>query len=215
MRALSPQQQAAVLLKDVFDLPLEEIAGVLSTTVGAVKAALHHGRSRLDALRAKATPRGPAPSVELVDRFVEGLNARDLGALLELMLETGSIETGYLAEHGRKEFERSGSWLWSACHGHPNRPKLLQGLQLREQRILYHGEPIVLSLHERGGSEGLVSVLRFEELEGKVARLGCYAGPEFIRELSEELGLPCHTYGLYRPPTPGPGKEWPATEENP
>ena len=34
---------------------------------------------------------------------------------------------------------------------------------------------------------------------------------KFIQELSAELGLPCHTFGLYRPPTPGPGKTWPTT----
>src|SRR5512144_1034389 len=38
---LSPQERAAVVLKDVFDLSLEETADALSTTTGAVKAALH------------------------------------------------------------------------------------------------------------------------------------------------------------------------------
>jgi RNA polymerase sigma-70 factor, ECF subfamily len=34
-----PQERAAVVLKDVFELKLEEIAEALSTTVGAAKAA--------------------------------------------------------------------------------------------------------------------------------------------------------------------------------
>ena len=213
LQTLSPQEQAAVVLKDVFDMSLAETAGILATTVGAVKAALHHGRGRLRELRADAKPRGPAPSLELVQRFAKGLNERDLPSLLDLMLDSGSVQAGYLSEHGRKEFERSGSWLWSACHGHPNRPKLLQGFVLREEQILYHGEPIILSLQERDGREGLTSVMRLEEVEGKVACVYSYAGPEFVRELADELGLPCHTFGLYRPPTPGPGKEWPVAIE--
>src|SRR5688500_3923841 len=40
---LAPQERAAVVLKDVFDLPIEDIAVALSTTPGAVKAALHRG----------------------------------------------------------------------------------------------------------------------------------------------------------------------------
>src|SRR5690349_12130124 len=44
---LSPQERAAVVLKDVFDLSLEEIAEVLGTTVGATKSALHRGRGKL------------------------------------------------------------------------------------------------------------------------------------------------------------------------
>ena len=38
---LSPQERAAIVLKDVFELSLEEVAESLSTSVGAVKAALH------------------------------------------------------------------------------------------------------------------------------------------------------------------------------
>jgi hypothetical protein len=41
---LSPYERAAVVLKGVFDLSLEETAEALATTVGAVKAALYRGR---------------------------------------------------------------------------------------------------------------------------------------------------------------------------
>jgi len=44
---LSPQERAAVVLKDAFGLSLEEIAEALSTTTGAVKAALHRGAPSL------------------------------------------------------------------------------------------------------------------------------------------------------------------------
>jgi RNA polymerase sigma-70 factor (ECF subfamily) len=41
---LSPQERAAVVLKDVFDFSLEETAEALSSTVGGIKTALHRGR---------------------------------------------------------------------------------------------------------------------------------------------------------------------------
>jgi len=47
LQRLSPQERAAVVLKEVFDMTLEEIADLLATTTGAVKAALHRGRDRL------------------------------------------------------------------------------------------------------------------------------------------------------------------------
>src|SRR5262245_29068501 len=47
LQRLSPQERAAVVLKDLFELSLEEIADLLATTTGAVKAALHRGRGRL------------------------------------------------------------------------------------------------------------------------------------------------------------------------
>ncbi|HEX3761831.1 MAG TPA: sigma factor-like helix-turn-helix DNA-binding protein [Kofleriaceae bacterium] len=38
---LSPQERAAVVLKDAFGLSLDEVAEALSTTAGAIKTALH------------------------------------------------------------------------------------------------------------------------------------------------------------------------------
>ena len=47
---LPPKERACVLLKDVFDHSLEEIAGLVNSTVGGVKAALNRGRAKLAAL---------------------------------------------------------------------------------------------------------------------------------------------------------------------
>lgn len=48
---LAPQERTAVVLKDVVDFTLDEIATMLSTTTGAIKAALHrgHGKLKVDA----------------------------------------------------------------------------------------------------------------------------------------------------------------------
>src|SRR5256885_9908961 len=45
--SLPPKERACVLLKDVFDYSLEEIAELVDTTVGGVKAALNRGRAKL------------------------------------------------------------------------------------------------------------------------------------------------------------------------
>jgi RNA polymerase sigma-70 factor (ECF subfamily) len=47
--SLPPKERACVLLKDVFDYTLEEIAELVNSTVGGVKAALSRGRSKLAA----------------------------------------------------------------------------------------------------------------------------------------------------------------------
>src|SRR5204863_886142 len=43
---LPPKERACVLLKDVFDYSLEEIAELVDSTVGGVKAALNRGRAK-------------------------------------------------------------------------------------------------------------------------------------------------------------------------
>jgi hypothetical protein len=51
-------------------------------------------------------------------------------------------------------------------------------------------------------------VLRFDEVDGRIARLRGYAFcPETMREVGAALGLRVRT-GLYRYPTPAPGQHW-------
>src|SRR5437867_1425765 len=79
-------------------LTREEIAEALSTTVGAVKAALHRGRGKLVEPEAPET-RAPAPAA--LDAFCEAFNARDLERLTALLLDTAAIEVvGVHAEYG-------------------------------------------------------------------------------------------------------------------
>ncbi|MEU8098196.1 RNA polymerase sigma factor [Streptomyces rubiginosohelvolus] len=64
----APQERAALVLKDVSDLLLKEIAAMLSTTEGAVKATLHRGCGRLtDPDRATALARRTAPDRSTLD----------------------------------------------------------------------------------------------------------------------------------------------------
>ena len=55
---LPPKERACVLLKDVLDYSLEEIAALVDSTVGGVKAALNRGRAKL----AEMPDRKPVPT---------------------------------------------------------------------------------------------------------------------------------------------------------
>jgi RNA polymerase sigma-70 factor (ECF subfamily) len=211
LRWLSPQERAAVLLKDIFDMTLEEIAELLATTTGAVKAALHRGRGRLREPEGATASRRPLPSPQLVDRFVERYAAKDLQGLTELMLDGASVENvGEALQFGRETFgPREGNILYHVVHGHEEWPAELQPDAVRAERADFEGEPILLWLVTRRGGEALEVVFRFEEREGRIARLRTYAFcPETMRAVGEALGLRVRT-GLYRAPTPAPGAYWP------
>ena len=94
LQRLSPQERAAFVMKDVFDMSLEETAQVLQTTIGAIKAALHRARERLAASSGDepAPSSRPVPSVALVDRFVALLNAADRPGLVELEVADAMAE---------------------------------------------------------------------------------------------------------------------------
>ncbi len=209
LQRLAPQERAAVVLKDVFDLSLEETAEVLETTIGAIKAALHRGRARLLEVRDAPAVRRPAPSVALVDRFVEAFNARDVAGLMELVLDTGSVDMlGCGLQYGREALEGKQGWLRGALHGHPEWPAEYAFESQRLERRDVAGEPVALYFRTRRGREALEQVLRFEEEGGRVARIRDYAFcPETLREIGTELGLRVRT-GLYRYPTPEPGRNF-------
>src|SRR5499425_1018593 len=65
---LVPTQRSCVILKDVLDYSLDEIASLLKLSVAAVKATLHRGRGRLRELSAAAPDPAPpqviSPAVE-------------------------------------------------------------------------------------------------------------------------------------------------------
>ena len=56
MASLPPKERACILLKDVFDYSLEEIAELVDSTVGGVKAALNRGRAKLASSPAPSQP---------------------------------------------------------------------------------------------------------------------------------------------------------------
>jgi RNA polymerase sigma-70 factor (ECF subfamily) len=84
---LPPKERACVLLKDVFDYTLEEIAELVDSTLGGVKAALSRGRQKLASLPKDSAPLGAASEAmsQLLHLYVDRFNRRDWDGLRELI----------------------------------------------------------------------------------------------------------------------------------
>jgi RNA polymerase sigma factor (sigma-70 family) len=81
-------QRSVVILKDVLDQSLIEIAALLDLTVDAVKAHLARGRARLREINAQAGPRPVAgPASAAVARYVALFNQRDWDGLRALLAD--------------------------------------------------------------------------------------------------------------------------------
>jgi RNA polymerase sigma-70 factor (ECF subfamily) len=210
LQRLSPQERAAVVLKEVFDMSLEEIAKLLATTTGAVKAALHRGRDRLAEPGDAPASHRPVPSPELLDRFIELYNAKDVSGMVALMLEGGSAENvGNSIHIGLDAVEGIPRFLHKVVHGHAEWPPEFQYESQRAERGKVEGEPILLLFVTRHGREALQTVMRIEERNGRIAHIRSYGFcPETVRAVGEALGVRVRT-GIYRAPTPAPGAEWP------
>ena len=98
-------QRSVVILKDVLDQSLEDIAGLLDLTVNAVKGHLARGRARLKAINAEAPvetlPRPPSPAVA---RYVALFNRRDWDGLRAMLADdVRLIQSSYPLRAGRAD----------------------------------------------------------------------------------------------------------------
>jgi RNA polymerase sigma-70 factor (ECF subfamily) len=208
---LAPRERAALLLKDVFDLSLEDTALALRTSIGAIKSALHRGRGHLKEIDPEIVP-NPRVSAELLERFMAALTARDVEALFAVVGETATAElVGGVVMEGRENYKVFFAHMLAAVplfgpeHVYP-----------RHQLVTYEGEPVVLGFRHWNGQWRLNEVSRLEEDEGKISRIRCYCwSPDTLRFIGQQLGLPVLTdaeglieavqklTGSSRPPTTG------------
>jgi RNA polymerase sigma-70 factor (ECF subfamily) len=108
---LVPAQRSCVILKDVLDYSLEEIAEALELSVAAVKAALHRGRTRLRALSALAAGTAsdavdamPVEVSPTVRRYAALFNSRDWDAVREMLIDDVRLEVlEATSRRGRKD----------------------------------------------------------------------------------------------------------------
>lgn len=88
---LSPVQRSAVILMDVLDYSLRDIENITGSSVPAIKAALHRGRSRLRELAGEPATTAPpfmSPTERrLFDTYLALFNARDFDAVRELLAD--------------------------------------------------------------------------------------------------------------------------------
>ena len=162
-------QRSVVILKDVLDHSLQDIAELLDFSLAAVKAALHRGRVRLRELAVAAPPVPRPPSPEIA-RYVAMFNGRDWQGLRALLAEDVKLnQSAKYVRQGRAEVGQFFSIYQSKEDWHVQ-PAWLEG---REIVVVTAGpdEPKPAYFMEvvwRGGEIALIHDRRYQpyEIEG-------------------------------------------------
>jgi len=193
---LAPQERAAIVLKDVFEMSLEETAEALSTTTGAVKAALHRGRGKLAEPQTADVGDFPRPAV--LDAFCAAFNARDLDGVTSLLLENVVVEFPGLAVEYGAETARNGS-LTGVLFGDPSSdrggiaPGFRAGVLPKAPRLearAHRGEHLLLAWFEHQDGEAVRAVSRVSLTGDRIASLRTYLhAPDVLAELCAEMGV--------------------------
>lgn len=161
---LPPKERACVLLKDVFEYSLDEIAVLVDSTVGGVKAALNRGRSKLESLRDMPPEARVSSSVDrrILQLYVDRFNNRDWDGVRELI----SADARLLVAD-----RYSGSFLSGGYLGVYSRMPVTWRLTVGDLDI----EPTVILLHQQDSGWEIAGIVRLVlAADGRIARVSDY-----------------------------------------
>jgi len=178
---LPAKERACVLLKDVFDYSLEEIAELVDSTMGGVKAALNRGRTKLAA--APAPPkylRAVDPELaRLMKLYVDRFNRRDWNGVRELIsadarLTVADAFAGKLGEAPYfRNYER---WTipWKLATGEVD------------------GEPVVIILQRGADTWTPYSMVRLKMIGQHIGRIVDYAHCPWVISMANSVTFVAH-----------------------
>jgi RNA polymerase sigma-70 factor (ECF subfamily) len=161
--SLPPKERACVLLKDVFDYSLEEIAELVDSTVGGVKAALNRARTKLAESSPQAnSARNASPELkQIMQLYVDRFNRRDWDGVRELTsadarLNVAERFAGKFADAPYFFNYERWPWLWKLALGELD------------------GEPVVIVLRRGADTWTPHSAIRFEVIGQRIERIVDY-----------------------------------------
>jgi len=175
---LPPKERASILLKDVFDYPLEEIADLTDSTVGGVKAALNRARTKL----AEASPplksaRRASPELrQLMQLYVDRFNRRDWDGVRELISADARLQVferfaGRAAEAPYFVNYERWPWPWKLAVGDVD------------------GEPVVLILKRGADAWTPYSAIRFDVIGQRIDRILDYIHCPWVIEAATTVTI--------------------------
>ena len=175
---LPPKERACVLLRDVFDYSLEEVAELVDSTVGGVKAALHRARTKLAESSPPAkSPRITSPEVKrIMQLYVDRFNRRDWDGVRELTSADARLNVAgrfagkfedapYFANYERWP------WFWRLALGELD------------------GEPAVIILQRGADTWTPHSAIRFEVIDQRIERIVDYIHCPWVLQAATTVTL--------------------------
>ncbi len=188
---LPPQERAAVVLKDVFDYPLADIASMVGTTTGAVKSALHRGRAKLASPTRHDDGAHPRPDRAVLAAAAEAFTAYDIDRLVSLFLDDGVMHiVGMVHETGGQQM-REGSFEHTFA--------LERDVRYTAEVRDFAGEPLVAIFStslDGSAPDGLAEVWRCTTIDGRLSYVRDYFFcPEVVSEVAAEWNVPTALHG--------------------
>lgn len=186
--ALSPRQRVAWLLVEAFSFRPAEVAAIVGTTEGAVKAMLHRARAALERHhRGASVRRGLRPPEGVVQRYLDAFNRRDVDSLAALFHdEATNVIPGDWEEHGLETMRRWSLRYWQAEESE----------ERAEWGLVDGRECVLVFTRDEHGVEKLWSIIRLGVADDKIVSHWWYFFcPELLDEVAAQLGVEAVGHG--------------------
>jgi RNA polymerase sigma-70 factor (ECF subfamily) len=177
--SLPPKERACILLKDVFDYSLEEIAELVDTTVGGVKAALNRGRTKLASSPVPSQPTRTAnPELaRIMQLYVDRFNRRDWDGVRELISADARLDVadrfgGKFADAPYFFNYNNWPWPWRLAVGELD------------------GEPVLIILQRGADTWTSYSVIRMNVVGEKIEGIADYIHCPWVIPAAAAVSLP-------------------------
>ena len=178
LESLSPEQRAAFLLREVFDYPYDEIAGIVRTSEANARQLAARGRRHVEERRPRFQASREARG-ELADRFLAAAREGDLAGLERLLAEDvvlhgdggGKAPALARAIHGRARVART-LMVWVRAG------RRLAGATPRRAEVNGHPGLVVADAEGRP-----VAVWELDVAEGRIQAVRSVVNPDKLRHL--------------------------------
>ncbi len=182
LETLGPTERAVFVLREVFDVPYDEIAAAVGKSTAAVRQITHRAQEHVAARRPRVTA-DRAEQEAVVARFVAAVNSGDLQGLMDVLApDVVSVADGggFVRGAARRPIvgaDKISRYLLGGL------AKL--GLPFQARPTWVNGHPAI-----RGEIDGaLAGAISFEIEDGRITRIFSIANPYKLSRLDEEAEL--------------------------
>ena len=183
LETLGPAERAVFVLREVFDVPYDEIADAVGKTPAAVRQIAHRAKDHVSARRPRVRV-VRSEHEEVVERLVAALNTGDLQGLMDILAP--DVVVGRRRRRQGARCVASSDRRSGAAGALPRRRTGEgRGRARRERRRRVNGQPGIRM--ELDGQ--LVGVASLTVEHGRVTRVYSIANPDKLSRLDEEAAL--------------------------
>ncbi len=187
---LPPKERICIVLKDIFEFSLEEVANVINSTEGAVKSALSRGRKKMEKINNNTSD---SPDLKLnnsqnllMNKAVEMFNKSDLEGFSQLFVQNAiGNAPGCFYETNLDEIKKGS--LFHTINDEA-------GASWLAEHIIINGEDLFVIKD----GEKIDDIWRFDIEENKITMFNCYyCCPKVLEEIAEILNTKANYHGYY------------------